>query len=63
MKKDVGGRPSGFKERCTIAVYLDRDMHDEFREFIGGIPASTYIRGLIEKDMRGEEEEEITSSQ
>ena len=51
MTGSKGGRPSKFRERCTIAVYLEKSTHDKLREVSGGEPISSYIRRLIEKDI------------
>ena len=51
MTESKGGRPSKFRERCTIAVYLEKSTYDQLREVSDGEPISSYIRRLIEKDI------------
>lgn len=52
-RKGIGGKPSEFKNRAQIVIYLEQAMKEDLEERLEGRSFSYYIRSLIEKDLYG----------
>lgn len=53
-----GGRPSKFRNRRSVTIYLENEVVEELRYIAGREAMSSYIRELINTDISKKRSEE-----